>query len=41
MLRKLFLRGRDAAELDAAVAELIAALTEAGAQNIELLADPA
>jgi molybdenum cofactor synthesis domain-containing protein len=37
----LVLRGRDAAELDVAVAELITALTEAGAANIELLADPA
>jgi hypothetical protein len=34
-------RGRDAAEVEAAVAELITALTEAGAANIELLADPA
>lgn len=37
----LVLRGRDAAELDAAVGELMAALAEAGAKNIELLADAA
>jgi hypothetical protein len=35
----LVLRGRDAAELDAAVSELISALAEAGAKNVELLAD--
>ncbi|MFY8210029.1 MAG: competence/damage-inducible protein A, partial [Caulobacter sp.] len=37
----LVLRGRDAAELDTAVSELISALAEAGAKNVELLADPA
>ena len=37
----LVLRGRDSEELDAAVAELITALTEAGANNIELLATEA
>ena len=37
----LVLRGRDAAELDAAVEELVAALEEAGAKNIERVEVPA
>ena len=37
----LVLRGRDAAELDAAERELVAALEEAGANNIERVANPA